>query len=364
MAASDMRLITTLRKQSKSSSVSLKEGKGRGTYVGSQTLPRPTLTFPFKNRYYMDEQFETQLQVALWSPDPPDFRDRTLSADEAMPLMEYIDHCSTKQQSADLRELMPPLLEPIEGVGVAAHACCTLMEYFRQLCHGDTTRLSRRFVHNVSRILSLKSGEGESSMRSVLNCLRKFGAPPSSLVRHLESLGKHPEDSPICYQYGKEYSEMQYFRLEESNPKDMVNQIKSLLNAGVPTVFGMAIPSSFGVDPRIDLRVQYDSIVGYTAGVIVGFDNEYRMSSAGAFSFQSCLSKNWGEGGYGWLSYDLFRHGMITDAWCAIQPAWLSQMGEDRGFRFEDTVQETRTTRNAKTHRRAPIKFPDPNRLH
>ena len=66
---------------------------------------------------------------------------------------------------------------------------------------------------------------------------------------------------------------MQYFRLEDSKPKDMVKQIQSLLNAGVPIVFGMAIPSSFGVDPRIDLRVQYDSIVGYTAGVIVGYDD-------------------------------------------------------------------------------------------
>ncbi len=312
----------------------------------------------------MDVPFEAQLQAALWSPDPPDFRDMSLSADEAKQLIEYIDHCSTKQQSADLRELMPPLLEPIEGVGVAAHACCALLEYFRQLCYGDTTRLSRRFVHNASRILSLKSGEGESSMRSVLKCVRMFGAPPSSLVRHLESLGKLPEDSPICYQFGKEFSEMQYFRLEDSNPKDMVNQIKSLLNAGVPIVFGMAIPSSFGEDPRIDLRVQYDSIVGYTAGVIVGFDDEYRMSSAGAFSFQSCLSKNWGEGGYGWLSYELFRHGMITDAWCAMQPAWLLQMAEDRGYRLEDRDHETPTSRNAKTRPLAPIKFPDRNRLH
>ena len=100
----------------------------------------------------MDEQFETQLQAALWSPDPPDFRDLALSAVEAKPLMEFVDHCETKQQSTDLRELMPPLLEPIEGVGVAAHSCCTLLEYYRQLCHGDTTRLSRRFVHNVSQI--------------------------------------------------------------------------------------------------------------------------------------------------------------------------------------------------------------------
>lgn len=157
---------------------------------------------------------------------------------------------------------------------------------------------------------------------------------------------------------------MQYFRLEESKPNDMVKQIRSLLNAGIPIVFGMAIPSSFGVDPRIDLRVHYDSIVGYTAGVIVGFDDKYRMSSAGAFSFQSCLSKNWGEGGYGWLSYELFRQGMITDAWCAMQPAWLSQMAEDRGYQFHDRDEETPTSMKGEALPLAPIKFPGRNRLH
>jgi hypothetical protein len=310
----------------------------------------------------MDEPFETQLQAALWSPDPPDFRDLTLNADEAIALMEFVDHCRSTKQSVDLREFMPSMLEPIEGIGVAAHACCTLLEYFRLMCAGDTTRLSRRFVHNVSRIHSLKSGEGESSMRSVLKCIRMFGAPPASLVRHLELLGKRPEDSPICYQYGKGFSELQYFRLDESKPQDMVNQIKSLLTAGVPIVFGMAIPSSFGVDPRIDLRVQYDSIVGYTAGVIVGYDDLYRMSSAGAFCFHSCLSTSWGESGYGWISYQLFRQGMITDAWCAMQPSWLTQMADDRGFRFEGIAPETST--DAKMRPSAPIKSPGRNRLH
>lgn len=278
--------------------------------------------------------------------------------------MDFVDYCNSTQKCVDLRELMPPLLELTEGVGVAAHACCTLLEYFLQLCHGDTTRLSRRFVHVVSRILSLKSVEGESSMRSVLRCIQMFGAPPASLVQHLESIGKQPEDSPICYQYSKAFTEMLYFRLEDSNPQDLVAQIQTLLNAGIPTVFGMSVPSSFGADPRIDLRTQYDSIVGHTAGVIVGYDDGYRMSSSGAFSFQSCLSKSWGEDGYGWLSYELFRQGMIADAWCVMKPVWLSQMSMDRGFHCESRFDDLPTTRNTKVSRQFPIKSPDRNRRH
>jgi hypothetical protein len=316
----------------------------------------------------MDEQIEAQLQANLWSPDAPDFRDLTLESDEAVALNQFIAQRDPTQTSIDLRELMPPLFEPAAGVGIAANSACTLLEYFRQLCDGDTVRLSRAFVHRVALLLDEKTVDGDLSLRAAFKCLKLVGAPPASLVRSVEVLGKRAEDAPICYQFSSEFANIQYFRIDHARTVNLVERVKSLVSSGIPCVFGMAVPSSIGADSRIELRPEYDSIVGYTAGVIVGFDDAYRISTQGAFCFQSSFSSSWGEGGYGWLSYEMFWQRMVTDIWTALQPSWLGKMSEDRGFRYiEDGDIENggSISTNCETfHVPAPKGFPGRNRHH
>ncbi len=103
---------------------------------------------------------------------------------------------------------MPPVLEPAIGVGEAAHAACSLVEYFRQLCEGDAARLSRSFLHRASLLLQQKQEHSSSSLRAALKTIRMLGVPPASLVRYLESTGKRGEDSPICYQFGGDFEEL------------------------------------------------------------------------------------------------------------------------------------------------------------
>lgn len=311
----------------------------------------------------MDEQIETQLLANLWSPDAPDFRDLTLESDEAIALKQFVDQCDSQQSSIDLRDVMPSVVEPVSGVGEAAHAACSLVEYFRQLCEGDTARLSRSFLHRASLLLHQKQEHSSSSLRAVLKTMRMLGIPPASLVRYVESTGKCAEDSPICYQFGSDLEDVNYFRVDHSN-ENLIERIKSLLKSGIPCIFGMSVPSSFSIDARIELRSEYDSVVGYTAGVIVGFDDSYRISSTGAFSFQSSFSASWGEEGYGWLSYELFRKGMIADVWTAMQPSWLSRMSEDRGFRFVDEQATMGVSRDGKHHPPVPKGFPGRIRPH
>lgn len=315
----------------------------------------------------MDDLLETQLMAAKWSPDRPDFRDLTLTSEEAKPLMAFVDYCQRASTQTDLSERIPVNSDCNDGSAVAANACCTLMEYFLQNCGGDPVRLSRTFVHRVSRLMALQTGEGEVSLRSVFKCLRMFGAPPVSLVKHLESQGKQPEDSPICFQYNQGFSDVQYFRLDDTSPELLIVQIQRLLNAGIPMVFGMGLPSSFGMDCRVDLRADYDSVVGYTAGLIVGHDDAFRMSTLGAFNFQSGFSKDWGVDGVGWVSYELFRQGLVTDVWTAMHPSWLLQLADDHGYVFDEDCFPVAMNNHRGSHAirsRAPKEFPGRNRRH
>ena len=190
-------------------------------------------------------------------------------------------------------------------------------------------------------MIEQKQPHAEISLRAALKGIRQIGIPPASLVRHLESMGKCCVDSPICYGFTNELSDFQYFRMEIGDETEGLETMKRLLRARVPCVFGMSIPSSMTLDPRIELRKNYDTVEGNTAGILCGFDDSYRMASTGAFLFTGLFPKTWGEDGYGWMSYSFIRHKMITDLWIVMRPQWLRQLATDRGIAlFDETRPE------------------------
>lgn len=283
----------------------------------------------------MDEHLEAQLRAANWCPDGTDFRDLTIQCEAAQALLRLTRQFQYESR-VDLRDQMPPVFETLPISGAAAHACCTLIEYFRRRCEGETGRLSRAFIHDVTLLRECKPMQGDVSLRSIFKSMRRVGVPPAGLVRHLQSLGKRSIDSPLCYQYANTYAELQYFRLNVRNSAGLTDQIKALLRAGIPVAFGVAIPTSASGDARIDVRPQFDRVAGHTAGVVAGYDDNYRVSDRGAFLVHCLSASDWGEGGYGWLSYRLVKHEMVTDLWVAIQTTWLNRLSQEQETHLVD----------------------------
>lgn len=99
-------------------------------------------------------------------------------------------------------------------------------------------------------------------------------------------------------------------RLEPAN----LAEIQARLAAGQPVVVGMSVYDDFyqlgrGVYELAPPSVRRRTFRGGHAVVLVGYDHNKKGSSGqvGAFRFLNSFSRDWGDQGYGWISYRAFR---------------------------------------------------------
>ncbi len=149
---------------------------------------------------------------------------------------------------------------------------------------------SPAFIFNQSKIGNCQAG---STISAGLEVLKNQGAAPWS---------DFPYDPLHCEQQpsAEVLANAKRFRISDwsrVNTKE-VNALKAELFQGNPIVFGMFITPSFY---RLKSGVFSDMAEHTTAGhamVIVGYDD-----ALGAFKIFNSWGKNWGEHGFGWISY-------------------------------------------------------------
>lgn len=253
-----------------------------------------------------------------WAPDIPDSRDMTL-CDIPEPLKSALSQ-ETSAREVDLREYFPHAGCESRRRDTVARACVSMMEYFNRRCLGELTRLSCRFLHDIT--IRLDPGLQGASIRSALKAIKRTGLPP----RRLADAASHEVDltaDPLLYRFA-DFGQMTFYRIDsaETSFPDRLATLKSLLGLGLPAVIGMPLSSSLSNDARLDYRPG-EQVIGGAAAVIAGYDDDYWTTSRGAFRFQSTWGEQWGEDGFGWLSYKLFEHGLIRDIWFVIDPRWM-----------------------------------------
>ncbi len=287
-----------------------------------------------------------------WLPDLPDFRDYTAEQDEVTNKLKNLGQKDSikgmlKKVGAakTVKAGLPPAVDlrawcsPVEDQGqlgsCTANAGVGVVEYFERRAFGKHIDASRLFLYKVTRSLDHQTGDTGAYLRTTMGGLVLFGVPPEEYWPYtIADFDKEP--SAFCYAFAQNYQAISYYRLDPPGiAKDaLLNQIKTNLAGGLPSMFGFTVYSSYSqaaTTGKIPFPVKGDKIVGGHAIAAVGYDDNLRIKNTapgavetkGALLFRNSWGTTWGDHGYGWLPYDYVLKELAVDWWSLIKNEWV-----------------------------------------
>jgi len=274
-----------------------------------------------------------------WIPDYPDFRDFPPGHVDERPGKKKatvpMPRASALPPDVNLRQWCSPV-ENQESLGsCTANAGVGMLEYFEKRAFGKHLDASRLFLYKVTRNLMQLRGDTGASLRSTMGAMALFGVPPEKYWPYKTS-DFEIEPPAFCYSFARNYQSLQYFRLDPTGltKDEVLNLIKSFLNAGFTAIFGFTVFSSIGQagqTGKIPFPIQGDNIEGGHAVLAIGYDDNVEITNTGAGSnktvgaikIRNSWSDKWGEGGYGWLPYEYILSGLAKDWWSLTKSEWI-----------------------------------------
>src|SRR4051794_4006516 len=178
-----------------------------------------------------------------WQKSLPDFRDYSLESEEVRAMLERLGaKRSTSEgfpQNESLASYFPEIDDQKQLNSSPAQACVDLVQYFDRRAHGRTVRLSKLFVYQATQRLLGTGGNNGVDLRSTLKAIVAFGIPYEQHWPYdLEKINDEPP--PFLYAFADRFRSIRYVRLDGRNHTghETLAVVKSLLNAGYPSVFG------------------------------------------------------------------------------------------------------------------------------
>jgi len=287
-----------------------------------------------------------------WLPDYPDFRDYTtqkkdipsrlknLGQKDSMKEMvkklgvEEFEKASMPE-AMNLKDWCSEVENQLTIGSCTAHAGVGVMEYYERRAFGRHTDASRLFLYKTTRNLLQWTGDTGAFLRTTMAAMVLFGVPPEEYWKYnVSDFDKEP--SAFCYSFAQSYQALQYGRLDPiGTPRDfLLKRIKSLLAAGIPSMFGFTVFSSIQQSRKsggkIPFPCQGEKILGGHAVVAVGYDDKVKIKNAigesettGALMIRNSWGTGWGDNGYGWLPYDYILEGLAVDWWILLKNEWI-----------------------------------------
>lgn len=287
-----------------------------------------------------------------WLPDYPDFRDYDIGASSDTMVTRHRD-LGLKPISSMLKDLklagkpkagvtgsvdLRPHCPAIENQGrlgsCTANAGVGIVEYYERRAFGRHIDASRLFLYKVTRNLLELTGDTGAYLRSTMGAMALFGVPPEKYWPYNEP-DFDIEPSAFCYAFAQNYQSIQYFRLDPMGiPRDaLLNRIKLFLKAGLPSMFGFTVYSSYtqaSGDGKIPFPCPRERWVGGHAIVAVGYDDKCKIkntncgkTTTGALLIRNSWGTGWGDNGYGWLPYEYVLRGLAVDWWTLLKNEWV-----------------------------------------
>lgn len=267
-----------------------------------------------------------------WKRDLPDYRDYTPETEPVKQVIQKSQPLTMAKKASptavDLRQWCSTIEDQGDLGSCTANAGVGLIEYFERRAFGHYLDASRLFLYKVTRNLLGWVGDQGAYLRDTMKALVLAGVPPEQYWPY-EITTFDDEPSPFCYAFAQNYKAIVYYRLDPAGASadQVLKNVKQNLAAGLPSMFGFTVYSSFpriGQGGDIPFPQSGDTILGGHAVDVVGYDDRKTIrGERGALLIRNSWGTEWGEAGYGWMPYAYIEQGIAVDFWSLVQASFV-----------------------------------------